>query len=135
MEPKGSLQCSQEPSTGPYSESDQIQSIQLHPNVSYLWPFIQRILPVPRPFVTFRNKLFFWTGVLSPTSNPQVGGPPHIGCPRLLIQFILSYSPYLGAFPPGIKGPEREADHSPSTSAEVKKIWLYMSTPPYPVMA
>jgi hypothetical protein len=25
----------------------------------------------------------------------------------------------------------READHSPPTSAEVKKTWIYTSTPPY----
>jgi hypothetical protein len=32
------------------------------------------------------------------------------------------------AFSPWIKRQEREADHSP-TSAEVKKMWLYTSTP------
>ncbi|PNF30034.1 hypothetical protein B7P43_G05845, partial [Cryptotermes secundus] len=29
----------------------------------------------------------------------------------------------------------READHSPPTSAEVKKMWMYISTPPYAFMA
>jgi hypothetical protein len=29
---------------------------------------------------------------------------------------------------PEVKRPEREADHSPSTSAEVKKMWIYEST-------
>jgi hypothetical protein len=29
----------------------------------------------------------------------------------------------------------READHLPQTSAEVKKIWIYISTPPYAFMA
>jgi hypothetical protein len=29
----------------------------------------------------------------------------------------------------------READHSPPASAEVKKIWIYTSTPPYAFMA
>jgi hypothetical protein len=33
---------------------------------------------------------------------------------------------------PGIKGPGREADHSPPTSAGVKKIWIYTSTPTPP---
>jgi hypothetical protein len=28
-----------------------------------------------------------------------------------------------------------EADHSPPASAEVKKMWLYTSTPPYAFMA
>jgi hypothetical protein len=27
--------------------------------------------------------------------NPQAGGPPHVGSPRLLIQYICSYPPYL----------------------------------------
>ncbi|KAJ4428508.1 hypothetical protein ANN_24550 [Periplaneta americana] len=32
-----------------------------------------------------------------PSPNPQAGGPPLIGCPRLLIQYIRSYPPYLEA--------------------------------------
>jgi hypothetical protein len=36
---------------------------------------------------------------------------------------------------PGVKRPGREADHSPPTSAEVKKMWIYTSTPPYVFMA
>jgi hypothetical protein len=36
---------------------------------------------------------------------------------------------------PGVKLPGREADHSPPTSAEFKKIWIYTSTPPYAFMA
>jgi hypothetical protein len=39
-----------------------------------------------------------------------------------------------GSFP-GAKRPGREADHSPPTSAEVKKMWIYISTPPYALMA
>jgi hypothetical protein len=31
--------------------------------------------------------------VLSPTSKPWAGGPPLVGCPRLLIQCIHSYPP------------------------------------------
>jgi hypothetical protein len=34
------------------------------------------------------------------------------------------------AFSPGVKRPGCEADHSPSASAEVKKMWIYTSTPP-----
>jgi len=37
-------------------------------------------------------------GVVSPSPNPQAGGPPLIGCPRLLIQFIRSYPPYRRPF-------------------------------------
>jgi hypothetical protein len=35
-----------------------------------------------------------------------------------------------GALSPGLKRPWRVADHSPPTSAEVKKTWIYTSTPP-----
>jgi hypothetical protein len=37
-------------------------------------------------------------------------------------------------FPPGVKRPGREADHSPPASAEVKKMWVYTTTPPYAFM-
>jgi hypothetical protein len=36
---------------------------------------------------------------------------------------------------PGVKQQGREADHSPPTSAEVKKMWIYTSTPLYVLMA
>jgi hypothetical protein len=46
----------------------------------------------------FRNKLgvLRWR-VFSPPPNPQAGGPPPVGCPRLVIQYIRSYPPYLEA--------------------------------------
>jgi hypothetical protein len=61
----------------------------------------QRIRPGPRRFETFRNNIKFlrW-GVVSPTSHPQAGGSPLVGCPRLLIQYIRSYPPYPEDFPP-----------------------------------
>ena len=37
-------------------------------------------------------------GVVSTSPNPQAGGPPLVGCPRLLIQFIRSYPPYRRPF-------------------------------------
>jgi hypothetical protein len=40
-----------------------------------------------------------------------------------------------GALSPGKKLPGREADHSPPTSADVKKTWIYTSTSPYVFMA
>jgi hypothetical protein len=40
-----------------------------------------------------------------------------------------------GALFQGIKRPGREADHSPPTSAETKKTWIYTSTPPDVFMA
>jgi hypothetical protein len=36
---------------------------------------------------------------------------------------------------PGVKRQGREADHSPPTSAEAKKMWIYTSTLPYVFMA
>jgi hypothetical protein len=35
----------------------------------------------------------------------------------------------------GVKRPRREADHSPPTSVEIKKTWVYTSTPPYVFIA
>jgi hypothetical protein len=29
--------------------------------------------------------------------NPETGGPPLVGCPRLIIRYIRSYHPYLEA--------------------------------------
>jgi hypothetical protein len=39
-----------------------------------------------------------------------------------------------GALSPGVKRPGREIDQSPPTSAEVNKMWLCTSTPPYAFM-
>jgi hypothetical protein len=32
---------------------------------------------------------------------------------------------------PGVKLPGRETNHYPPTRADVKKVWIYTSTPPY----
>jgi hypothetical protein len=53
---------------------------------------------VPRLWVVIRNK--YWVlrwGLLAPAPNPQAGGPPTVGCPRLRIRYIRSYPPYLKA--------------------------------------
>jgi hypothetical protein len=42
----------------------------------------------------------------------------------------MSYKMGTGGSFPGVRQ-GREADHSPPTSAEVKKMWIYTSTPPY----
>jgi hypothetical protein len=47
---------------------------------------------------------------------------------QLLIQWVLD------AISSGVKRPGREADHSPPASAEVKKIWICTSNPPYAFM-
>jgi hypothetical protein len=40
-----------------------------------------------------------------------------------------------GSSSPGVKRPGREVDHSPPTSPEVKKMWIYTSIPPCAFMA
>jgi hypothetical protein len=58
----------------------------------------QVIRHVPRLCVVIRNKYWVLLGrVFIPPANPQAGGPPTVGCPRLLIQYIRSYPPYLEA--------------------------------------
>jgi hypothetical protein len=47
----------------------------------------------------------------------------------------ISYKMGTGGSFLGIKWQGREADHSPPTSAEVKKMWIYTSTPLYVFMA
>jgi hypothetical protein len=64
------------------------------------------------------------TRILSFPRRPQ----RHSGPPNLLT------NGYQVLFPGG-KRSGREADHSPPTSAEVKKIWIYTSTPPYALLA
>jgi hypothetical protein len=39
------------------------------------------------------------------------------------------------ALSPGVNRPGREAEHSPPSSAEVKKTWIYTSSLPYASMA
>jgi hypothetical protein len=58
------------------------------------------------------------SGIFSTSSRPALGPtqPP--------IQWI-----------PVVKRPGRDGDCSPSTSAEVKKMWIYTSTPAYAFMA
>jgi hypothetical protein len=58
-------------------------------------------LSSPRIFWIFRNMInFSRRGVVSTSPNPQDGVPPRVGCPRLLIQNIRSYPPYVQAVPP-----------------------------------
>jgi hypothetical protein len=47
----------------------------------------------------------------------------------------VSYPMSTEALSPGVKRPGRAADHSPPTSAEVKKMWINTSTPTYTFMA
>jgi hypothetical protein len=54
---------------------------------------------------------------------------PALGPIQPPIQWIL------GSLSLRVKRPGHETDHSTSTSAEVKKMWVYTSTPPYAFMA
>jgi hypothetical protein len=58
-------------------------------------------LTIPRLCVVIRNKYWVLRGrVVRPPPNPQAGGPPTVGCTRLLIKYIRSYPPYLEAVSP-----------------------------------
>ena len=46
----------------------------------------------------FKTFCFSRGGVVSASPNPQAIGPPLVGCPRLLIQFIRSCPPYRRPF-------------------------------------
>jgi hypothetical protein len=54
---------------------------------------------------------------------------PALGSTKPPIQWVAE------ALSLGVKRPGREANHSPPASAEVKKMWMYGSTPPYIYMA
>jgi hypothetical protein len=53
---------------------------------------------------------------------------------RLWVPPSLLSNGYGAALSWGVKRPGREADHSPPTSAEFKKTWIYIYTPPYVFM-
>jgi hypothetical protein len=66
------------------------------------------------------------TGTTLPylTSSRQALGP---------LQPPIQWVPW--AHSPGVKRSGREVDRSHPTSAEVKKMWIYTSSPPYAFMA
>jgi hypothetical protein len=66
-----------------------------------------------------------WARIFTSPCRPDgLWGPPN----------LLSNG-YWGALSPGVKRQGREADHSPPTSAGVKKMWIYTSSPPYAFIA
>jgi hypothetical protein len=69
------------------------------------------------------NRVPVGSRIFSTSSGPAMGPtqPP--------IQWVP------GALSLGVKRQGREADHSPPTSVEVRKMWFYTSTPPYAFMA
>jgi hypothetical protein len=63
----------------------------------------------------------------------RVGVRVPIGSRIFHLHVVQSFSgAHPTSYPMGVKRPEREADHSPPTSAEVKKMWDYTSIPHMP---
>ena len=91
---RNSLPLSQVPATCPFhvpARSSPYPHLPLFP-----FPLLgsyQIISPGPRLSVwLFRNNTsFFRWGVVNTSPNPQDEGPPLVGCPRLLFQYISSY--------------------------------------------
>jgi hypothetical protein len=71
-----------------------------------------------------RVRVPIWSRIFSSPRRPDRFRGPH----------SLLSSGYRGSFP-GLKRQGREADHSPPTSAEIKKMWIYTSTFPYAFIA
>jgi hypothetical protein len=80
---------------------------------------------------------FFLIIITRGWNNRSIGGRRQSGpswTPPQLYKLKNNYSYTMGtgrSFS-GVKRPGREADHSPPTSAEVKKMWVYTSTPHTP---
>jgi hypothetical protein len=64
------------------------------------------------------------TGVRDPVESMIFSSPSRLGPTQSPIQWV-----------PEVLSPRREADHSSPTSAHVKKMWIYTSSPPYAFMA
>jgi hypothetical protein len=67
-------------------------------------------------------------GVRVPVGSPK-SSRPALGSTQPHIQWVP------GALSPGVRRQGREADHSPPTSAEVKKMWIYTSISPHVFIA
>jgi hypothetical protein len=85
-----------------------------------------------------RDSDWLWAGRPRGRSSNPAGGKtflfptasiPVLGPTQPPIQWVP------GVLSPGVKRSGREADHSPPTSVEVKKTWIYTFTPPYVFMA
>ena len=98
MEPEGWLPYSQQPATCLTPEPDRSSPFPL-------LSLYRRMSPIPRPLCVIHRmfRLLRWGVITLP--NPQARGPPLVGCPRLFIQYIRSYPPYLQALPsPATRG-------------------------------
>jgi hypothetical protein len=72
--------------------------------------------------------IFLRSGVVSPPPNPEAGGPPLVGCPRLLIQYIRSCPPYLEAFSSirNLKTRHAVVTRDPLSVHNVNKVFVTM---------
>jgi hypothetical protein len=107
-----------------HSPSWQAQAVKEFPAANGARKFItaftracQKVLWLVRNIVKFLR----WA-VVSTLPKSQAEGPPLVGCPRLLIQYIRSYPPYLQAVPPSAtwgrampwwQGPTYHCDRDP----------------------
>jgi hypothetical protein len=84
---------------------------------------------LPRGYVSVTNNNGFWVGgldLLTPSITTSLNHNPSRPALRST-QTPIQWVPE--ALFPGVKRPRREVNHSPPTNAEVKKIWIYTSTP------
>jgi hypothetical protein len=88
MEPEVLLPNSQHPATCPCPEPDESS------------PCLLIFSECSRTCETFCKIVRFYGEELLAPPNTHVGGPPIVGCPRLLLQYVRSYPPYLQAVPP-----------------------------------
>jgi hypothetical protein len=108
-------------------EAPNIPGTKSHIPVSLLRSY-KSISPGPKVCLwIFSNKdSFLQWGVVSLSPNTQAGGPPLVGCLRLLIQYIRSYLPYWRAFlhPQPEDAPCR-SDKDPLTTWALSRTLLY----------
>jgi hypothetical protein len=105
--------------------------------VKFLVTFSTRILRTATVALSVEQLATSWTtkgsGVRASIGSRILTSPY---CPyRFWDPPILLCNGYRGALSSVIRRPGRESDHSPPASANVKRTWLYTSTPPYVSMA
>jgi hypothetical protein len=110
--------------------------VQFFINLSYIE--LKRIVVVPKrngsavDIATIYELNYQRVGVrvpVAPSKSFASAHRPDPGATQPPVQWVL------GAPSSSVNRQAPEANHSPPTSAEVKKTWIYTSTPPYVLMA